>query len=69
MCSSCVLNEVSMVIWAVRGCFCLLGYTCSVCLLMMGHGVGGALERVKIIILLEGLKNRVLGRFQAEGAV
>ena len=36
---------------------------------MMGHGVGGALERVKIIILLEGLKNRVLGRFQAEGAV
>ena len=25
--SSCVLNEVSMVIRAVRGCFCLLCYT------------------------------------------
>jgi len=30
--------------------------TCSVCLLVMGHSVGWALERVQIFILIEGLK-------------
>ena len=41
-------------------------FTCFVCVLMMGSDWGGALEKVQILILAEGVK---MEHYQAEKAV
>ena len=43
-------------------------FTCFVCVLMMWSD-GGALERVQIFILAEGLKVEFFGHYQVEKAV